>query len=101
MNILKFIEGLDNNLVTIVSIIGSLSFLAAIQYKWFKKELDAIFIQLAKNFLIRTMAKLEEGREISEIEMQGFKDTYGLYLKKGGNTYVKERYEKDKAAGLF
>ena len=101
MDLLKFIEGLNNNLVTIVSIIGSLTVLAGLQYKFIKKEVDAVYVQLAKNFLIRTLSKVEEGHKLSEIELQGFKDVYGHYLDRGGNTYVKERYERDKAAGLL
>lgn len=101
MDIVKYIEGLNQNLVTIVSIITSLTLLAGFQYKLIKKELDVVFVQLAKNFIIRTLSKIEEGHELSEIEMEGLKDVYGQYIKRGGNTYVKERYEKDKAKGLL
>lgn len=97
----EWLESLNQNLVTIVTIIGSLTLLAGLQYKVVKKEMDMIFVQLAKNFLIRTLSKVEEGHKLSEIEMQGFKDVYGQYIKRGGNTYVKERYEKDKALGLL
>lgn len=101
MELVEFIEGLDHNLVTIVSIVGSLSVLAGLQYKFIKKELDAIFLQLAKSFLIRTLDEVESGHKLSEIAKEGFKDIYGAYLDRGGNTYIKERYEKDKAAGLI
>ena len=101
MNFLTWLESLNQNLVTVVSIITSLTLLAGLQYKVVKKEMDMIFVQLAKNFLIRTLSKVEEGHKLSEIEMQGFKDVYGQYIKRGGNTYVKERYEKDKALGLL
>ena len=101
MKFLTWLESLNQNLVTVVSIITSLTVLAGIQYKLVKKELDAVFVQLAKNFIIRTLSKIEEGHKLSEIELQGLKDVYGQYIKRGGNTYVKERYEKDKALGLL
>ena len=101
MKFLQWLESLNQNLVTIVSIITSLTLLAGIQYKLVKKELDAVFVQLAKNFIIRTLSKIEEGHKLSEIELQGLKDVYGQYIKRGGNTYVKERYEKDKKLGLL
>lgn len=101
MKFLTWLESLNQNLVTVVSIITSLTVLAGIQYKLIKKELDAVFVQLAKNFIIRTLSKIEEGHKLSEIELQGLKDVYGQYIKRGGNTYVKERYEKDKTLGLL
>ena len=101
MKFLTWLESLNQNLVTVVSIITSLTVLAGIQYKLVKKELDAVFVQLAKNFIIRTLSKIEEGHKLSEIELQGLKDVYGQYIKRGGNTYVKERYEKDKTLGLL
>ena len=101
MKFLTWLESLNQNLVTVVSIITSLTVLAGIQYKLVKKELDAVFVQLAKNFIIRTLSKIEEGHKLSEIELHGLKDVYGQYIKRGGNTYVKERYEKDKALGLL
>lgn len=99
--LIKYIENLNQNLVTIVSIITSTTFLAALVMRWLKKEIDAVFVQLAKNFIIRTLSKIEEGHKLSEIELEGLKDVYGQYIKRGGNTYVKERYEKDKALGLL
>ena len=99
--IIRYIENLNQNLVTIVSIITSTTFLATIVMRWLKKEINAVFVQLAKNFIIRSLSKLEEGHKLSEIEMEGLKDVYGEYVKRGGNTYVKERYEADKAKGLL
>ena len=99
--LIKYIENLNQNLVTIVSIITSTTFLAALVMRWLKKEIDAVFVQLAKNFIIRTLSKIEEGHKLSEIELEGLKDVYGQYIKRGGNTYVKERYEQDKALGLL
>ena len=101
MDFLTWLESLNQNLVTIVTIIGSLTFLSALQYKFIKKELDEIFLLLAKNFIIRTLDEVESGRKLSEIVLEGLKDIFGVYLVRGGNTYVKERYEKDKEEGLI
>ena len=96
-----FVKGLDNNLVTLVSIIGSTSFLTVLILTWLRKQLDAIFVQLAKNYLIRTFGEIEEGKKISDIEMMGMKDIYGAYIKKGGNTFVQDKYELLKKQGLI
>ena len=97
----QWFEALDHNLVTVVSIFSSVGFFAALVMKWVQSQIDKVFIQLAKNFLIRTLGEIENGKKLSEIELLGLKEIYGLYIKKGGNTYIKDKYEALKAQGLI
>ena len=93
---------LDNNLVTVLSICGSISVLALAIKKWLRVEIDKVDLQQTKNFLIRTLAGLERGEKLTEVEKLGLKEAYTHYTEDlHGNTYVKDEYEEAKAKGLI
>ena len=62
-------------------------------------RLDTVNMEACKNFLVRCLADIDRGDELTETEAQRFKEQYDYYLKHGGNTYIKDKYEKDKDAG--
>lgn len=96
------LKELDNNLVTVMSICGSMAILAAAIKKWLRSEIDKVDLQQTKNFLIRTLAGLERGEKLTEVEKLGLKEAYTHYTEDlHGNTYVKDEYEKAKAKGLI
>lgn len=96
------LEQLDHNLVTLFSVGGSIAALAVIIKKWLRIEIDKVDLQQTKNFLIRTLACLERGDELTEVEKLGLKEAYAHYTEDlHGNTYVKDEYEKAKAKGLI
>ena len=100
--VFEAVRQLDNNLVTLLSICGSISVLALAIKKWLRVEIDKVDLQQTKNFLIRTLAGLERGEELTEVEKLGLKEAYTHYTEDlHGNTYVKDEYEKAKAKGLI
>lgn len=100
--VFEAVRQLDNNLVTLLSICGSMAILAAAIKKWLRTEIDKVDLQQTKNFLIRTLAGLERGEKLTEVEKLGLKEAYTHYTEDlHGNTYVKDEYEKAKAKGLI
>lgn len=100
--VFEAVRQLDNNLVTLLSICGSMAILAAAIKKWLRIEIDKVDLQQTKNFLIRTLAGLERGEKLTEVEKLGLKEAYTHYTEDlHGNTYVKDEYEKAKAKGLI
>ena len=98
----KALGELDNNLVTVLSIGTSMSVLAVAIKKWLRLEIDKVDLQQTKNFLIRTLAGLERGEKLTEVEKLGLKEAYTHYTEDlHGNTYVKDEYEKAKTKGLI
>ena len=96
------LKHLDNNLVTVLSICGSISALALVIKKWLRSEIDKVDLQQTKNFLIRTLAGIERGEKLTEVEKLGLKEAYTHYTNDlHGNTYVKDEYEKAKNKGLI
>lgn len=52
-----------------------------------------------KNFLVRFLASVEHGNQIDEVERLRFYEEFEHYTKIGGNSYIKEKFEKLKADG--
>lgn len=52
-----------------------------------------------KNFLVSYLAKAENSDATDEIETQRFWEEYQHYVEIGGNSYIKQKVEKLKAAG--
>ena len=62
-------------------------------------RLDTVSMETCKNFLVRCLADIDRGDELTETESQRFKEQYDFYIKHDGNTYIKDKYEKSKAEG--
>ena len=54
-----------------------------------------------KNYMVPLLADLERGAIPEEIELQRFWEAYDVYIKNGGNSYIKERVESLKKEGIF
>lgn len=62
-------------------------------------QLSRVDIEGCKNFLVRCLADIERGEGMSETEMERFYEQYEHYINSGGNTYIKNKVDKLKAAG--
>jgi hypothetical protein len=62
-------------------------------------RLDKVNMEACKNFLVRCLADIDRGDELTETEAQRFKEQYDYYIKHDGNTYIKDKYEKSKSEG--
>ena len=60
-----------------------------------------IELEAHKNFLVRFLADVEQGQPIDEIERERFYEVYSRYTSPelGGNSYIRNKVEKLKAAG--
>lgn len=94
MDILGIIEELDHNLLTLISITGSVGTLAFFIKKWLRAEIDKVDMQQTKNFLTRALADVERGVYMQEVEMLRIKETYDWYIAHEGNTYIKDKYKE-------
>ena len=62
-------------------------------------KVDDVDMNSCKNFLVRFLADVEQGNEIDEIEKERFYEVYEHYTKKGGNSYIHDKYDKLKKSG--
>ncbi len=65
------------------------------------KELETVDLEACKNYLVRFLADVEQGRIIDEIERQRFWEQYDHYEKHGGNSYIHQKVERLKAKNLL
>lgn len=91
-------------LFTLVSIIGSILILAGYIKKWLGADIKEMDKQHTMDFLVQQFARADR-HELSPIERLRIKDRYDHYVKKpeegglGGNSYIKEEYQRLKDAG--
>lgn len=52
-----------------------------------------------KNYLVLFMADIERNEKPDEVEILRFEEQYDYYVKKGGNSYIKKKYNKLKEEG--
>lgn len=62
-------------------------------------QLTPIKMEICKNFLVRCFADIDRGDALTETELERFKEEYDYYTTHGGNTYIKDKYEKLKNEG--
>lgn len=98
------ITNFEQLLVTIVSIIGSLMILAKYIKTWLGTDIKALDKQQTMDFLIMEFARAER-HELTEAEKLHLKQRYDHYITDpekgglGGNSYIKEEYERLKGEG--
>lgn len=63
------------------------------------QRLDVVDMESCKNFLVRCIADIERGQDMSETEAERFWEQYDYYIKSGKNTYVKNKVEKLRKEG--
>lgn len=103
----------------LVGLIGGIGYLHKSLKDWLEKLLDEKFkaittkindlevkmdkmdLEACKNFLVRFLADVERGDDITEVEKKRFWDEYEYYVKHGGNSYIHEWTEKLKKKGLL
>lgn len=64
-----------------------------------RAQIDTVDIAATKNFLVRFLADVEHGNPVDEVERLRFHEQYEHYQRIGGNSYIKDKVEKLKAAG--
>lgn len=117
MNVLQEIS-LGQIAVCITFILGFISSVAKIKKiiekaikSATKPELDAINQKLetldvktdkqdlenVKNYLVLVMSDIERGERLDEVELSRFEEQYEYYTKKGGNSYIRRKYNKLKS----
>ena len=92
LDILKFLAALITSSATIYGVIKML----------LKKQLTPIYraIQImdanqCKNFLVRSLADIERGVKLDDVEIQRMYDAYDHYCKDlNGNSYIHDKWEK-------
>ena len=98
------ITNFEQLLATIVSIIVSLGILAGYIKKWLGTDIRALDKQNTMDFLIMEFARAER-HELTDAERIHLKERYDHYVNDpekgglGGNSYIKEEYERLKKEG--
>lgn len=91
-------------LLTIISIIGSLTILAGYIKKWLGADIKELDKQTTMDFLIMEFARAER-HELTDAEKIHLKERYDHYITDpekgglGGNSYIKEEYQRLKDEG--
>lgn len=62
-------------------------------------QVKKIDLENCKNFLVSYLAKVEHEGPADEIETQRFWEEYEHYVQGGGNSYIRQKVDKLKAAG--
>ena len=57
-------------------------------------EINKVQLDNCKNYLVHTIAKADEGKELSLVEKERYWENYDIYIKLGGNSYVKHETER-------
>lgn len=65
------------------------------------EKIDKVDMESCKNFLVRYLADIEQGKLPDEIERQRFWEQYDHYEKAGGNSYIHQKVEKLKGKELL
>lgn len=64
-----------------------------------KTEIRSVDLENCKNYLVTFLAGAERGKPHDEIELERFHEQYEHYTKIGGNSYIRAKVDKLKAAG--
>ena len=95
----EIIERIDHNLLTLISITGSITTLGLFVKGWLKTEINKVAMMQTMNFLTRAFADIERGVDIKEVEMLRIKESYDWYIAHEGNTYIKNKHKELENAG--
>lgn len=63
------------------------------------KQIESVDRENCKNFIVTFLAETERGQEHDQIELERFHEQFEHYKSIGGNSYIKAKAEKLKAAG--
>ena len=101
MDILQIIEQIDHNLLTLISITGSITTLGLFVKNLLKGEINKVAMIQTMNFLTRAFADIERGVDIKEVEMLRIKESYDWYIAHEGDTYIKDKHKELEKKGLI
>lgn len=101
------VAGLIAGLTAISKLVGKAA------SNWLQKSLEPISEKLdtidgrfddfdqdrCKDYLVQFIAKMDEGHQPSETELERFYENYDRYTSLGGNSYVKTEVQRLSAAG--
>ena len=95
-----FLGGLIGSAAYIHGVLkGLLTTILKKQLKPLQEQIDEVDRHSTKNFLVSTLAGVENGETLCKIEEQRFWEQYEHYKNKGGNSYVERKVEQLKAEG--
>ena len=57
-------------------------------------RIDKVDMESTKNFLVRFLNDVEQGKPMDNVVLQRFYEQYQHYLDMGGNTYIKHKVEQ-------
>lgn len=96
---------LAKNLAFIVALLGSIAYLKKVlvnsidnTLKPINKKIDDLELSYIKTDLVNFMCLAEEGR-ITEEQSLNAHELYDTYCKKGGNSYIHDKWEKLRKEG--
>ncbi|MBR4656530.1 MAG: hypothetical protein IKO68_08205 [Oscillospiraceae bacterium] len=64
-----------------------------------QNRVDGVDLATSKNYLVDFLSRVDRGDPVDEIELERFWEQYNHYREIGGNSYVKTKVERMKAAG--
>lgn len=64
-----------------------------------ENRINEVDINRCKDYLVNFFSKIEQEKEVDEIEKEHFFAVYQNYTRKGGNSYIHSKYEKLKKEG--
>ena len=64
-----------------------------------KEHINTVDQENCKNFLVRFLADVEQGRQIDDVVLMRFWEEYEHYTAGGGNSSIKEKVDKLKSTG--
>lgn len=64
-----------------------------------QKRVEEVDLASCKNYLVRFLSDVDQGREIDEIEMERFWEQFQHYETIGGNSYIHRKVEQLKKQG--
>ena len=86
-------------LAFIVTLGGSVASIILGVRKVIKKLLEPLVLDQCKDFLVQTLSEAERGTVLTEMEKLRLAERFETYTKMGGNSYIKDWYNRLKNDG--
>lgn len=67
--------------------------------KTIKKLLAPLVLDSCKDFLVQTLSEAERGMQLTEMEKLRLAERFSTYTENGGNSYIKDWYNRLKEGG--
>lgn len=86
-------------LAFVVALGGSVTSIILGVRKVIKKLLEPLILDQCKDFLVQTLSEAERGTVLTEMEKLRLAERFETYTKMGGNSYIKDWYNRLKNDG--